>query len=623
MKIDRIWIQQLGQTKQLELCFHSGWNHVVGNNEGGKTTLFIFIQAMLFGFKGPFDYQFKENDGGLMEFELHQQTYILERYYGKNRGRATITTADKSETFDDKWLNEQLGMTLKEGRAIYFMNPFYLMEQSRLSIQEFQKLAFSILQSGTDRLLVLEKQYDKQLRLLYKKRGMGTIQMDMNAYLQKEQQMQHAMKEENQVQFEMERQQQQQVLQALLDEQQELNEQLKAHKFPDLMQDTFIKYLLYRPQALRIREQLNQPTSVPLKEVPSSDPMLTKLRVIAEVGLLILILLSSFSSWRFLLWGVLILTFVGVHRFFQEEKPAFSSEKKEAEWESAYSKWEQFFYCSDKLSLKKKLDELEEKWQKINSVSPTDMDKIAGTIVKNIAASLGNSAIQTLKENKSYRVAIWYAGQRYTQFSQNENTQIKQKLQQVQHSIQQQQEQWAEQWVDYRKNEQPIALLRQQHSVMHEKLLQDLAQYQQLQLKKSWLKDVQESYQKNQLPSLLEQASYYFARLTGYRYKKIRFEQDQFVVEGEDQQIKTIQSLSTATKQQLLLSQRFAFIMSQEDQLPIVLDEIWVFFDEERENNLFHLLEQLATSKQIISFATRPLPRAIAHHEIRLEEDYD
>lgn len=612
MKINRLWIQQLGDVQGLEVIFDSGWNHIVGDNESGKTTIFTFIQAMLFGFKGSFDYQFQNHDGGILEFELQNRVYILERYYDRNKGRAVITTLDQSQIFNDKWLQEQLQLSLKEGRAIYFMNPFYLMEQSKLSVQEFQLLAFSILQSGTNRLQILEKQYDKQLRLLYKKRGMGIIQMDMNTYLQKKQQIKKIQNEENKIQCEMQQQKEQRTFQSLLNKQKVLIEQLKQSSIPNFKNDQFIKYALYRPQALNIKKNLKCLRERKTTKQGSNSSLLV-------IGLfIVLMLLCSFSSWRVIWWIFLIVIFGTIYFLFYPS----ANEKGRLEWnDKTLQKWCQFFECDNKDSLAIMLDKLEEQWHNLKTISVCDMNDKEKNITDIMGVLFDEKQIEQLKSNGSYRIVMQYVISRCQQESVVENAQIQQQLSQIQNSIQQCEQKWTKQWMDSGRYGKPIALLQQEKSVIYEKLMQDLVQYQKLKLKKSWLKDIQESYQENQLPSLLNQASYYFARLTGYQYKKIQLRQDEFVVEGEE--IKPIQFLSTAARQQLLLSMRFAFIMSQEEGLPMILDEIWVFFDTKRQQNLFHLLEQLASSKQIISFATSPLPQEVAHKQIILEECYD
>lgn len=97
MKIKEIYIRKFGKLIDYKLSFSDGMNVVFGNNEAGKTTIFNFILAMLYGFsntrgKGISDSARKkymtwgENRiGGTMTVEHNGTTYVIDRVFGKTK----------------------------------------------------------------------------------------------------------------------------------------------------------------------------------------------------------------------------------------------------------------------------------------------------------------------------------------------------------------------------------------------------------------------------------------------------------------------------------------------------------------------------------------------------------
>lgn len=97
MKINELYIRRFGKLKDYKLVLSDGMNVLFGNNEAGKTTIFNFILAMLYGFsntrgKGISDSARKkymtwgENKiGGTMTVEHNGTTYVIDRSFGKTK----------------------------------------------------------------------------------------------------------------------------------------------------------------------------------------------------------------------------------------------------------------------------------------------------------------------------------------------------------------------------------------------------------------------------------------------------------------------------------------------------------------------------------------------------------
>ena len=103
MKIKELYIRSFGKLKDYRLSLNDGMNVVFGNNEAGKTTLFSFILAMLYGFsntrgKGAEESARKkymtwgENSvGGTMTVEHNGITYVVERSFGRTKAGDNLT----------------------------------------------------------------------------------------------------------------------------------------------------------------------------------------------------------------------------------------------------------------------------------------------------------------------------------------------------------------------------------------------------------------------------------------------------------------------------------------------------------------------------------------------------
>lgn len=150
--------------------------------------------------------------------------------------------------------------------------------------------------------------------------------------------------------------------------------------------------------------------------------------------------------------------------------------------------------------------------------------------------------------------------------------------------------------------------LYQLHSHVETKLYRYMQDYQMLQLKLNWLRDIKESTKMDQLPMILRRCSRYFRLLTQGRYDEVLFRQNQLVVQDHHQHLLSMTHLSTGTRSQLVIALRLAFISLQQDvTFPVMMDEGWVFFDHVRQQQLFELLGQYSRRHQLITFSNDDL----------------
>ena len=117
-----------------------------------------------------------------------------------------------------------------------------------------------------------------------------------------------------------------------------------------------------------------------------------------------------------------------------------------------------------------------------------------------------------------------------------------------------------------------------------------------------------EKFEREQQPETLKQIRRYFAAMTGGRYTNVGLvridDDDRLVVydEGNNKE-KTVEQLSTGTREQLHLAVRLAYISNfckTREPLPVVLDDVLVNFDPSRQVETLRFLGELSKQMQII-----------------------
>lgn len=189
MKIKELRLKNFGKFTNKEIHFSDGMNVIYGENESGKSTLYTFIRAMLFGLErgrgraaaqDAFSrYEPWENPNyycGEMKFESGDKEFLLSRNfdrYGKNETLVCLEDAEElsvkdgdlqmlmgdlsPQIYDDTMAMAQMrvkpGMTLSEELKNYASNYYatgdgeldlaaaidYLKEQKKDSLHEMQK----------------------------------------------------------------------------------------------------------------------------------------------------------------------------------------------------------------------------------------------------------------------------------------------------------------------------------------------------------------------------------------------------------------------------------------------------------------------------------------------------
>lgn len=117
-------------------------------------------------------------------------------------------------------------------------------------------------------------------------------------------------------------------------------------------------------------------------------------------------------------------------------------------------------------------------------------------------------------------------------------------------------------------------------------------------------------YEEEKQPQVLKMASSYFEHLTKGAYTRIVMKLGAKELLAEHRHLGLIESakLSRGTAEQMYLAMRFALAstMNTKISIPLIFDDIFVNFDEERMVASLSLLQEIATTRQIIMMTCHP-----------------
>ncbi|GKV66984.1 MULTISPECIES: AAA family ATPase [unclassified Sporosarcina] len=122
------------------------------------------------------------------------------------------------------------------------------------------------------------------------------------------------------------------------------------------------------------------------------------------------------------------------------------------------------------------------------------------------------------------------------------------------------------------------------------------------------IRQTMSEWKEHQLPAVLEMANDWFSRLTASRYRTLGLTAEgYFQAVTHSGQSFQINELSQATKEQAYLSLRLALASALSDRapFPIIMDDPFVHFDNERLSRMIEIIKELEPSHQFLYFTCR------------------
>ncbi|GAB7386898.1 hypothetical protein BSNK01_07340 [Bacillaceae bacterium] len=132
------------------------------------------------------------------------------------------------------------------------------------------------------------------------------------------------------------------------------------------------------------------------------------------------------------------------------------------------------------------------------------------------------------------------------------------------------------------------------------------------------LQKARQVYEQERQPVVVRRASRYFSQMTGGRYRRVfaPLGEKKLLVERDDGVRLETEYLSRGTAEQLYLAMRFALAneYAQRHPLPLIMDDIFVNFDDTRLRAALRVLAELVDTHQVLLFTCH-------HHVLRAIEE--
>ncbi|MDN6518428.1 MAG: AAA family ATPase [Enterococcus sp.] len=199
MWIKKAEITSFGKWRQQSFLFEAKNQLVYGLNEAGKSTLYQFIQAILFGFpakrkKGQ-DYTPNDGSGFGGRLLIVHPTYgsvTVERYKAKNKGKAKVWLEDGQQG-DDEFLEKILyPLNQQLFREVFTFQQEQLQQLETLSEENLHEALISMGLSGSNELFEQRMKLKNNYEIIYRPRGR---KQPLNQALQQYQELKQKIKE--------------------------------------------------------------------------------------------------------------------------------------------------------------------------------------------------------------------------------------------------------------------------------------------------------------------------------------------------------------------------------------------------------------------------------------------
>ena len=199
MWIKKAEITSFGKWRQQTFLFEAKNQLVYGLNEAGKSTLYQFIQAILFGFptKRKKGQDYTPNDGSgfggrLLLVHPVYGTVTVERYKTKNKGKAKIWLADGQQGEEDLLEKILYPLNRQLFRQVFTFRQEQLQQLETLNEENLHEALISLGLSGSNELFEQRLQLKNNYESLYRPRGR---KQPLNLALQNYQSLQQKIKE--------------------------------------------------------------------------------------------------------------------------------------------------------------------------------------------------------------------------------------------------------------------------------------------------------------------------------------------------------------------------------------------------------------------------------------------
>lgn len=611
MKIKSIKINSYGVLKEKEIQFDSNLNIVYGKNESGKSTLLNFIKNMLYGISK------NKNGKEISDFEKYTP-WVGEDFSGKicyelqNKEQFEVYRNFKKKTpqilngnFED--ISKEFEIDKKEGNQFFYeqtqvdestyLSTIMTLQQEVVLDRQtqnslVQKVA-NLAGTGDDKI-----SYQKAMEKLNKKQAeeIGNARTKDRPFNLLNQQIKQNAEALNQVTSFLKEQQNFEEKKQFI-KQNEEKEKQKLEMLTELK--TILQQNEMETQKNEYQIQLKQETEEKLKEFAfqkkkllqenhleserNNKKTMPKLFIFI-FAIFIVITVFSFifiqsKVIHFVFLSLLLIAVIAeaVYHLKAKQQQKKKQEKEKNKQQEALASMNSKIELLEH-NLQKQTEEIEKQKQQQNEKRSASIE-----------------AIQ--KKYPSITERYFYETKNTSQIEQ-EMKKINQAL--TNYQLEQNNLLHEEKATQEKKN-QYIALKEEQETLQQQK--QEMEKVNQCyEITKQLLEKAYEKMKHNVTPKFTKELSHIISVISNGKYTQMTIDDEKgLMVQKEDGEAVSASSLSLGTIDELYLSLRLSMLDEiSKENMPIILDEAFAYFDEERLANLLKFLTQNAKEHQVI-----------------------
>lgn len=647
MKIKNIKINSYGILKEKEINFENNLNIIYGKNESGKSTLLNYIKNIFYGIsknkngKEISDYEkYKpwvgEEFSGKIKYELDDGTnYEIYRDFTKKNAKLF------NESLED--ISNQYKIDKKDGSQFFY-------EQTNVDEKMYLSTIMSlqqevVLDSTTQNVLVqkvanlagtgedtvsFQKAMDKLNKRLVEEVGTNRTQDRPLNLIQKrmkeievvlKDEMEHLEDKQNlnvskdEILESMEKEKKRNnVLKQLITLTQKSRMEQEKNRLKNQMQnekEEKIKNLKEQKESLIENNTLNKKINFEEAKEKNENKLNTKIKISYYIFGMIFLLLIGINILSFKWIDNKIINYILLALIPIELVLFFIMTRKN----NKIKKEMQEKILEEKLQEKLQNQKLEEQTLMIDNqinVLEKELQKQKEEIEqekKNIDRNLMESIEEIKKENQDLNMFLSISSLPTEDELQKKLNVSEQKI--MDYRLELNSLEYEDKNVSEKLEE--IVLLKEEYENLQEQLEIVEEKNKCIQATKELLEKAYEEMKKNVTPKFTQNLSELIKKITNGKYQKVSIHEEKgLIVELESGEYITASLLSIGTIDQLYLSLRLAMLdeISQE-KMPIILDEAFAYFDDERlKNSLLFLIEQ-AKQHQIMLFTCTQRERQI------------
>ena len=604
MKIDNFKINNYGKIENREVILKNGINIIKGYNEAGKSTILSFLNSMLYGIdktkKGNISEYDKylpwlsTNFSGSMEYSLSdgQKYYIFRDFKKKipvvlDKNRNDITLNFKQSRKGIDFLDEQIGVDKKtfENTSISYQKLVVLDDKNKAEMAG--RLA-NLVSTGEENFSyeeLIKKLNNKQLEEIgssrTKKRPINNIE-ERILKLEKEKMEVLNVKDKKE---------------RMNEEREETQKQFATIGYIKQMINEIKENFLKKEAEKKIYSEIYNRIEKKKEEIEEKKKeridVITKEKVFDRIKWIYLVLtLIAIPAAYFYIYSLIVyvLALLVVYIFARNNRDKRMEELEERN--RAVEKELNILrkdIIQDERVIQKEKKEFEERFENLknemyfkykNYVNRDYLDRILNKDIEGVFKEV--SEIEKEYETTMYRLSQINAERNVVESTSGKLTEIVEELEEL--------KQEREKLLNYNDT---------------------------IEIAKEVLKESYDELKNNVGPEFDKKLSYIVGKITNNKYNDVYIDNEHNIkIKTEHGEYVNLERFSTGTIEQVNLALRLAYIDTiSKERLPIILDEAFAFYDDERLANIMRFLSEEYIDRQVIIFTCSNREKKIIDEE--------